>query len=710
MPKDLKEETQKQEAYSPAENTEEYKIQQYLKKRIPILKSTKKDILNGLNFEEIMKEADEEYQPKLLKKGRTAGVMLIQDEITGLRGASRVVPIGPGAENEWRSDVSEPTLMVKIQTALSILVDRNPEAVFKAMSKKYKATTPLAYAAWKRSWVKSKGKRTLKLFIQDLARYGWAIGRTYPRLIKREGEIVELVDADNPENNKYKKVSITEYNDIFREKLDPHRTWIDDATNLSDPWSMDDWYYEKDFSKGDFKRDFGQYSNESLVTFGALDSGTNDEVEGNEETKKRDDMVTVGFYESKNKDLYGIWIPNQDIVLYSSPLPNDQKKLSCWWTYWLERDPRTPYGLGLYEIIKNDKVLFDRFSNMTVDQLTMAIYPMLFYSGSNKLTGQGDMVISPGVVKQKLPGTTIEQTNINYDPRGIEAIDLMQKRIDEITGITPTLIGEIQGKTLGETLHAKDAALRRLNTPLGNVAEALEDEAYIALSWMNQVYSIPEVMEFATRQEMEDFEKETGKVAQNIQEREDGKVTSDFYQTIELSLAQDKEGNLVESSEDQFFTLGKDIEHGSLNWEGVVHIEPLSILAPSKEIERQMKLELFNLVQPIIGTAVQLIQQLMVKEACDITRPVRQILEISGEKFENWLPKEVVEYEKDPEGYQKMLDAQKQAMMMQQNNASPLFVDPNQPKPSEQSNPVAGRDSVTNPVRESMNQMKSLNK
>src|SRR3990167_8895594 len=89
-----------------------------------------------------MEEADREYMPRSLseKKKDTGSVMLIQDEIKGMRG-SRIVPITGREGSEWRSDVSEPTLFVKIQTALSILVDQNPEAVFKALLEVYKPTS-----------------------------------------------------------------------------------------------------------------------------------------------------------------------------------------------------------------------------------------------------------------------------------------------------------------------------------------------------------------------------------------------------------------------------------------------------------------------------------------------------------------------------------------------------------------------------------------
>src|SRR3990167_1934120 len=434
MPQNLKQEDESVQAYNP--QGEELDVQTHLISRIEVLKKSKQSILDGINFESIMREADREYQPRLLSSKlwqKSGGVYLLQDESTGLRG-SRIQRANWKEGEEWRSDISEPSLLVKIQTALSILVDRNPEAIF-------------------------------------------------------------------------------EYNDVYREKLDPYRTWIDDMTNLTDPFSMDDWYFEKDYSKDSFKRIFEIYDNAKYVEKGqAYRTAETYNIENNKETVDRNDIITVGFYESKNKDLYSIFIPKQNIVLYFSPLPNDSKKLSCWWTYWIERNPRTPYGIGLYEIIKHDKVLYDRLMNMSLDQMIMAIYPMLFYSGAK----QEDITISPGLIKQKLPGTTIEQVKVQYDQRGFEGLKFIQERIDENTGITPTLQGEVQGKTLGEVLHAKDAALKRLNIPLTNIAQAIEDEAYISLSWMSQIYSTPEVLEFVDENELNEYQEETGNRAVKV--------------------------------------------------------------------------------------------------------------------------------------------------------------------------------------------------
>jgi len=708
MPQKIEEKPKAVATYSPV--GEQKKIQTYLKKRVAVLKDTKKQILNNVNFEEIMKEADREYQPEFLTQKEVKGVMLIQDEIQGKRG-SRIVPISSNEGQEWRSNLSEPTLLVKIQTALSILVDRNPESVFKAITEKYKGRTDIAHALWKRGWTKGKAKRQLKLFIFDLAKYGWAIGRTYPRLVRRDGEILETLDIDHPENNTYRKVQITEFNDVYREKLDPYRTWIDDMTNLTDPFSMDDWYFEIDVSKDKFDAEFGIYANAGAVKFGARKSNEDETEDVNEETKKRQDLVTLGFYESKNKDLYCIWVPDQSIVLYFSPLPNDRKKLSCWWTYWTERDPRVPYGIGLYEILKHNKVMYDRLNNMTIDQLVMAIYPMLFYSGANKSIGDGTITVSPGLIKQKLPGTTIDQVKIDYDQRGSEGVEFQSKRIDENTGITPTLEGQVVGKTLGETLHAKDAALRRLATPLGNIAEALEDEAHIAVSWIPQVFSIPEVLKFTNEKELEAYIEETKRQPSNVIPGNKGSVTADFMPILDLPFEQDREGNLIESPDDRFFEVGKDIKQEMLEWEGEITVEPLSILAPSPELERQGKRELFNLVTPIVQEITLLIKEGDVKSAADIARPLRQVLESDNEDPENWLPAEVVEYEKDPEAFMKNFNQQQQ-------KEQPLFVNPEEEaakieaeakdgstpgipaKPSQLSNPIVGRRNVANPIRD----------
>ena len=733
MPYNIKKkEVKAQKSYSP--EGEEKDVLAFIETRIPILKESKKNILDGMDFEGIMKDADREYQPERLRKEKEQGgnkrYYLLQDEVRGIRG-SRIVPISGQEGQEWRSDLSEPTLLVKIQSALAILIDQNPEAMFKAFTQRHKSTSTFMYELWKRNWETCKSKDQMKLFLFDLMKYGWAVGRTYPRIKKRKKSILIELDTENPEKNKYEEKEIIDFNDVYRERLDPYRTWIDDMTNLNDPDSMRDWYFEMDYSQDAFDSEFGDYENSELVQASQpyRDEQTNTENQENDEKKKRDDIITVGFYESKDKDLYGLYIPKQKMILYYSPLPNDDGKLSCWHAPWIMRNPATPYGVGLYEIIKNDKVMYDRLRNMSVDQLVMAIYPMLFYSSPTP--GQGDITISPAIVKQKLPGTEIEQVRIQFDSRGFDGANLIKQSMDESTGITPTLIGEIVGKTLGETLHAKDSSLKRLNIPLDNFSAALEVEAYLTLSWMKQVYSIPEVKRFVNEDELIKYEKETGKKSATIvADPETGEVEADYYRQFEMGLDKDRENNLVESPESRFFTLGEDIELDVLNWEGIISIKAQSMISPSSELERQRKLELFNLIFPVVQQMTQMMQGGMNPETGQPTppdyeavlgmyKPLAQVLESQNEKPENWIPDAVLELVEDPEGYmqeseeaaaaeQPQMPEGAEAMMGGEEGAPqeapPLFVD--QPSaPADQGQTVVPPSQVSNPARGAVNRV-----
>lgn len=720
MPINIKSEYKEPENYNPT--GEEKDVCEYLKERIPILKETKKNILNNFDFEQLMKDADKEYIPHNLRETKSSSVMLIQDEIKGLRG-SRVVPIGDTQE-DWRSDVSEPILLSKIQTAISILIDQNPEATFKALNDKFKKNTQFAYGLWKRSWSVAKSKHQMKLIVSDLAKYGWAIGRTYPRYIARKGKVLTEINDDAPEKNKYEEVNIVQYNDIFRERLDPHKTWIDDMANLVDPWSMSDWYYEKDYSWDGFLAEFGDYKNIKYVKKG----GKEKEEEDNDATEMRDDIITVGFYESIDKDLYAIRIPSQDLTLYYSPLPNDKKKLSCWWTVWNIRDPKTPYGIGIYEIMRNDKVLYDRVKNMTVDQLVMAIYPMLFYSGAGGLTNQGDMTISPAVIKQKAPGTTIEQTKIDYDQRGWESLNLIREQLDETSGITKNLSGDSEAKTLGQSLQDKEGSLKKLSVPLKNIAQMLEEEAFISLSWMKQIYSIPEIKKFASEEQIQEYVDESGRLAQNVipskvnqETGEPEEMQADFFPQMEMGL-EDRDGVLVESKENRFFNLGTDIGLDQLDWEGMIEVKHDSMLSPTPELERQRKMELFNLLQPVVAQIAMTLGQGQVDIALALAKPAYQILEIQNEKPQLWLPDELIKALEDPEAYkaqkeQEIMAQQQQQMQMEAmagekaKSANSIFLPKEktgggqvggQPQPSPT---VVPPGQVSNPVADTMKTM-----
>lgn len=628
--RELEPEEQAELSYDPT--GDELTIRDLIKTRKDSMQTYRRSVY-GRNIEAIWEEADREYVPRELgDKEKHENFVTDTDESgnSTTRLTSQDVK-----QDDWRSDNSEPTLLVKIHTAMSIIISRDPEAFFQPTSKKYEATTKLAHSLWKSSWLMDSSKEQVKLFAFNLCKYGWAPGRTYPRILRRKKSVLKELDTENPEKNVYEDKIITDFNGIHRENLDPWKTWIDEMTVPNDPFSTNDWYFEKDYSYDSAMLEFGHYKNWRYVPRSAKQT---EEVGGEEQdTKDRRDTVTVGFYENKNKDIYGIYVPSSDILLYRSPLPNDDGLLSLWHTYWLLRDTRIPYGIGLWEIIKQKKGLYDKMNNMTMDQLVLSIYKMFFYSGTNPLLGDGKIYVEPGVGHQNLGGK-VEWLNVpGPGEESWQGLDRVKAGMDEDSGISNTIEGELGGKTLGQDLISRENSLKRMNVPLDNIASALNQEAYISLSWLGQVLSTPEVKEFADEDELASYEQETGinRFEMVANQDEDGNVsgvTASFLPEVVLNLDQ-KDDQLVESKEARFFQIGAEIQPQQLKWRGVITVEPRSILVPSVEIEKQRKLEMFNVLAPILPQPPEI-----------FAKPAKQLLKSNEEDLEDWLPDTWIEY------------------------------------------------------------------
>lgn len=610
----------KEKSYQP--DTKEKEVLKFVQGRIEDMKKARKDVM-GKDIEKDWKKADEAYIPKDVEELKSRKVFASDDE-EGLR--SRLVRIGDTTDN-WRSKNSEPMLLVKIQTALSIIIDRDPKAFFQALSKKYDETTKIAHSLWEASWSIDKSIQQVKLFVFNLAKYGWAIGRTYPKIIQRQKKVLIEFDTEDPENNKYETKTITDFNGVHRENLDPYKTWIDEMSRPNDSSSTNDWYFEKDYNYDSGTLEFGNYSNWEYVS-------RNAKKQDDEETDdKNENVVTIGFYENCNKDLYSIIVPQQKIVLHSGPLPNDDGKLSLWHTYWLLKDARTPYGIGIWDVIKQKKSLYDKMDNMTMDQLVLSIYKMFFYTGTSNLLGDGKIKIEPGVGRQNLGGKVDWMEIPGPGKESWEGLKFLKSGMDDDSGITPTLQGEVTGKTLGEILNAKESALKRMNVPIANISDALANEAYISLSWLSQILSTPEVKDFTNVEELIKYERESGINRFEMKVNEEGGVEASFLPEVALKLDTDKKDNLIESKEQRFFQIGKEIMPDQLKWEGVIDITPQSILAPSIELERQRKLEVFNILVPLLGQPPEI-----------FAKAAQQILKINDEDLEDWVPQAWIDF------------------------------------------------------------------
>ena len=664
-PQSLKKEEESTKSYNP--QGQELELKDFLSKRIKVLKDARAKKLIGVqrNIESIWLEVDREYTPHELSFDANRRNRFESDDVLGLR--SRLIKIG--SDEQWQSNSASPDFYVKVNTALSILVDQNPEAVFIASSSRYEANSKLAYSNWKNSWEISGAKQQLKNFIFNQAKYGTAFGRTYPKIVEQDKRIRTEYYKDSPEKDKYVTKKLIKYNDLCRESLNPWQVWISEMARVGEPLSIDDWYYEKEFSYGKLKE--LDYKN---IVFVKQNNIKGETVEGAVGTETLEDSVTVGFYENQVLDIYAVWIPEQNVVLYFSPLTNDDGKLSLWFAPWTLRDDRSIYGIGIFEIIRNDTINYDKIMNMTIDQLVLSIYKMFFYKGTDILGENGRLVVGPGKGEQVNDPKAI--TFLEVPGPGQEAwhgLQFLQDKKDFNSGVTPQLSAKFAGKTLGQDIQAKDAALERMKTPLDFILDALQQEAYISLSWQKQILSTPEILRYETVDDLAASLKEQGvseeHIATYLQEAsqptnqnkllfqepsgttqqvhsgqydEQGQPVmneqpvmnkyANVYPEQRYSLAQDDKGELIESEENRFYRFGIDIPAERLDWAGVIRVKPQSVLAPSKELMKRMKLDLFNLIYPAIEKMLMTPQFIPM-----LFPPIKQIIKVYDEDIKDWI-------------------------------------------------------------------------
>lgn len=568
--------------------------------RILQLKESRKGKHYGTDIEKVWADADKEYAPHRL--GTTGSKkFLVQDEDKGWRSAL----VSLGASN-WQSDVSFPGVYTKIQTALSLLIDQNPSGVFTPGAKKFEATTELTRQLYQRSWEVAKSKQQLKLFVFNLTKYGWAAARTFPLKISRLVKVLKEFNEENPEKSTYEDKEVIEYNDIFRENLDPWNAWVDDMARPNNVWSIRDWCWRKVYSYDQAKEEFGKYPNFKFVQPKALAETIS---KGGQTTKryKEKSLVEAYFYENKIRDLFYVRLNDIPIVIVPLPIEDSEgnKKLSLWQAYWTLRHAESIYGIGIYEAIRYEQALLDRFRNMTIDQLTLAIYKMWFYQGTQNLTDTGEISITPGRGKQLINPKDIAWLEVPGPGReAFEGMKMFRNDAQEASGITETLIGEVTGKTAFEVAQAKESALKRLKTPLDNILDALQQDGYITVSLMQLIYSIPEVRKIVDPEVIDRYLREVQGDADLFRQTpsvdEEGNATSNFeallFPEFPLNLEEDERGNLIETQETRFLR----IKPRFLRWEGIINIKPQSILTPSKQLDKALELEMWNILIPLM--------------------------------------------------------------------------------------------------------------
>lgn len=586
---------------------DERELYQYANQRIDFMRETRKDI-HGIDIDELWREAQQAYIPHRFNshKGTKA---IITDEEKGLRGAI----VNLQSEQDWQSDFASSNPMVKIMIAISILVDQNPTGTFTANSSRYEKVNLMVKHLYQKNWELAMSKEQLKLYIFNLCLFGWAAARTFPMKKTRNVKILTEYSEDNP---KYEQKEVVEYNDVYRENLDPRNVWVDEKTKPLTPMSQDDWCWRKVYTRAEAEREFGKTKLWEYVQEGG---DTSEIVGAKGQMDKFDEkrgLIEAYFYESLSKDIFIAQLNGVPVIIEPLPIATAEgiKRLSCWHNPFYLRSADCPYGIGIYEAMRYDNGIYDRIRNMTLDQLVLSIYKMFFYQGTNTLTEDGTIKIAPGKGKQVLNPKDINWLEVpSPGQEAWKGLENYKKDVDESSGITDPLMGNITGKTAFELAQAKESALKRLKTPLDNICHALEVDAQITICLQQMIYSVPEVIKITDPNLISRYLDEISQFpfSDKLMENGGGDFYAKLYREVQLGIDTDEKGDLIESKENQFFRVMP------FKWQGVITIKAESILTPSKMLDKTTSLEMYNLLIPLLKQPPQLYVK-TAKEICKL--------------------------------------------------------------------------------------------
>ena len=570
----------------------------------------------------------------------------------------------------------EPVAFSKLMTAVAVLGATVPDATFFSPDKIYARTQ---YELWKRTWTNplANGLNTLQFFYQNILGTGWGAYRIFPKKVQHEVDGLPRILFD----------------DVYRQALDPARTWLGSSVNLYDRWSYGEVLYEIDQDRDEFLAKYPDAIHFQLETAGSVQESQIDE-------SQKQNFVTIKYYENPVKNKYCVACGNYPI--YEGEMPNEEGWGHVIWANCFSKEPNDPYGVGLMEIMRGNVELYDFINRLTAEQVEAEIAPLLF--GTN--TGVGEMTYrrGPNIINPKTTGTDIDVVKTSGNAQqSIQFMQLQKDIIGQNTGINDVLAGQAGDGTLGSTVIMKEAALNRLIIPRNNVTSGLEQDAYMTVSWIQQTYTTEKTLELNSDEEVEQFSKLNPnyfiedlvpKKKREKQDEEDAETEAihheydfaDGYQNSDeleeedddnkgktkkkgkkkiisyskkVGLKFDLKMHPFDANEDQIMELTDEFdipvnklfaildERGHVSDKIQIVIDPTSTLMPSDEINKQRITQLYQMVGPATSTIIQSSQQLPPLAKTLLTQ-LEHVLSVNKESIFDWFPKDVYDQVMNP--------------------------------------------------------------
>jgi hypothetical protein len=541
---------------------------------------------------------------------------------------------------------AEPLAFSKILVAASAIAANIPDGdTFSTNKIKARAYKEL----WKRSMEvpEMNAQMTVQTSTQNIFTYGWAAWRIYPK----QDVIDKTIDGV-----KTKKII---FDDIYREPLDPRRTWLGLSYKPTHNVNRPEVLYEIDVTKEEYeklKKRMGKRSKDSAsVSIEAM----------NEDSEKSTTHVTLCFYENPADNRY--IIASDNICFYDGEMPNDEVYGSVVVGHCFISNQKNPYTVGLYEMIRGNAAIYNYINSVNAEQVVAEIEPLLFASG---ITGQGDLSYKRGAnrINQLPNGAKLDKIlttgNVTL---GINYADAQKRDIEENTGVNNIVSGSSSETTLGATVILKEAALNRLIIPRNSLKQMLENDACIFFSWLEQDQVNPREFVFANEDQVKAFVSANPSFTHTEGESETpdtdefdeyGIPSADnpirVYSSQNIPVSFDYSNPSNDNQQMQEFgspqiSISKSTMLSSIyatespdqmGYDKVLlKIDPNSMLLPSAEIQKQTAMQLFPLIQSSLQLIFGLAKADPIQAVSQLTS-LKTFLEVQKENIFDYIPKQ----------------------------------------------------------------------
>lgn len=395
---------------------------------------------------------------------------------------------------DWQSNSSKNLSFTKVQTALAVLIENNPQFQYFARTNQDK---PMLLV-WKylMEYIDDVGKATAKLkqFAFNQLKDGTGVGQVY---WKHDTRKVKYQTEYDPETDvaKYEDAVVEDFNNPYWTVLERKDVYIDEKARTWNPYGehpVRDWFKIVIYDKDGFDKRFPKekYPNAEFVKSGGeLAMNT----EGTDKTLLQigKDEYVVAFYESKPEDQFSI-MSADGVLLKDIPLPYRHKQLSIFGAKMFDK-PEDIDGIGIPEAIENDEAMLDLLSNTRLDQIILNIYRTMII-GYGEEPEDYELELRPnGILRLRDPNAAkwMEQDKVGGEAFNEEAV--IKDDVADKTGVSKELLGsgERGKQTATETAINREAGLRRLKTALDNIESAMEIKQRLMMALTKQIYAIP---------------------------------------------------------------------------------------------------------------------------------------------------------------------------------------------------------------------------